>query len=115
MSDITCDDAPAVPAGGTRQREGRAAWPAVWSLSLGVFGLVTAEFLPASLLTRMAADLGVSDGAAGQAVTATAVVAGIAGPAIVIGTGRIDRRLVVWGLTLLLILSNALAAVAGSL
>ena len=28
------------------------AWGAVVSLALGVFGLVTAEFLPASLLTR---------------------------------------------------------------
>ncbi len=44
-------------------------------MTLGVFGLVTAEFLPASLLTPMAADLGISEGAAGQAVTATAAVA----------------------------------------
>src|SRR5690242_1688233 len=115
MSDITCDDAPAAAAGGPQERKVRAAWPAVWSLALGVFGLVTAEFLPASLLTRMAVDLGVSDGAAGQAVTATAVIAGLAGPAIVIGTGRVDRRLVVWSLTVLLILSNILAAFAGSL
>jgi DHA1 family purine ribonucleoside efflux pump-like MFS transporter len=115
MSDITCDDAPATAASEPQERDVRAAWPAVWSLSLGVFGLVTAEFLPASLLTRMAVDLGVSDGAAGQAVTATAVVAGVAGPAIVIGTGRVDRRFVVWGLTILLILSNILAASASSL
>lgn len=40
------------------------AWAAVVSLALGVFGLVTAEFLPASLLTRLAQDLGVSEGAA---------------------------------------------------
>ncbi len=33
------------------------AWGAVVSLALGVFGLVTAEFLPASLLTPMAHDL----------------------------------------------------------
>ncbi|TIP09160.1 MAG: MFS transporter, partial [Mesorhizobium sp.] len=55
-------------------------WGAVVSLALGVFGLVTAEFLPASLLTRLAQDLGVSEGAAGQAVTATAVVGAIAAP-----------------------------------
>ncbi|GGE22978.1 MFS transporter [Aureimonas endophytica] len=88
------------------------AWPAVLSLSLGVFGLVTAEFLPVSLLTPIAADLGVSNGGAGQAVTATAIVAAFAGPAIVIGTARIDRRIVVWSLSLLLVLSNLLAAAA---
>ncbi len=53
----------------------RPAWRAVYSLGLGVFGLITAEFLPASLLTPMAASLGVSEGMAGQAVTATALVA----------------------------------------
>src|SRR5215467_11690854 len=87
-------------------------WGAVASLTLGVFGLVTAEFLPASLLTRMAADLNVTDGAAGQAVTATAVVGGIAGLTVAIFTRSIDRRLVLWTLTLLLVLSNLLAATA---
>jgi DHA1 family purine ribonucleoside efflux pump-like MFS transporter len=82
---------------------------------MGVFGLVTTEFLPASLLTPLAQDLGVSEGAAGQAVTATAVVAAIAAPTLAIATRRIDRRYVIWGLTLLLILSNLIAAFADSL
>ena len=79
------------------------AWGAVVSLALGVFGLVTAEFLPASLLTPMAPDLGITEGVAGQAVTATAVVGAIAAPTMAIVTRRIDRRLVMWGLTVLLI------------
>ena len=45
-----------------------ASWWAVGSLGLGVFTLVTAEFLPASLLSRLAADLAVSEGVAGQTV-----------------------------------------------
>ncbi|WP_413735955.1 MFS transporter [Sodalis sp. RH21] len=89
-----------------------AAWNAVLSLSISVFALVTAEFLPASLLTPIAGDLAISDGVAGQAVTATALVAAVAGPAVVIGTGKIDRRLVVWGLMALLVLSNLLAGFA---
>jgi predicted MFS family arabinose efflux permease len=97
------------------RREASAAWPAVVSLSFGVFSLVTAEFLPASLLTPMARDLFVSDGLAGQAVTATAVVGAIAGPAVVVGTSRVDRRWVLWGLTALLVVSDALAAAAGDL
>jgi len=91
------------------------AWAAVLSMALGVFGLVTAEFLPASLLTPLAQDLGVTEGAAGQAVTATAVVAAIAAPTIAIATKRIDRKHVLWGLSLMLILSNVLAAIAWSL
>ncbi|TIT94369.1 MAG: MFS transporter [Mesorhizobium sp.] len=97
------------------QERSEPAWGAVVSLALGVFGLVTAEFLPASLLTRLAQDLGVSEGAAGQAVTATAVVGAIAAPTMAIVTKRLDRRLVMWMLTVLLIVSNLLAAFASSL
>jgi predicted MFS family arabinose efflux permease len=92
-----------------------AQWPAVASLALGVFGLVTAEFLPASLLTTMAADLGVSNGAAGQAVTATALVGAVAAPSIPLLTRRLDRKAVMLALTALLVLSNGLAATASSL
>lgn len=91
------------------------AWNAVLSLALGVFALVTAEFLPASLLTPVAADLSISDGVAGQAVTATAVVAAFAGPLVVIYTAKMDRRRVVWALSMLLVLSNLLAAVAANI
>lgn len=101
---------PAVP-----EERTEPAWGAVVSLALGVFGLVTAEFLPASLLTPMARDLGVSEGLAGQAVTATAVVGAIAAPTMAIVTRRLDRRLVMWMLTALLIVSNLLATFASSL
>jgi len=93
----------------------RPAWPGVVSLSLGVFGLVTAEFLPASLLTPIAQDLNVSIGGAGQSVTTTAVIGALAGPAVVIGTSRMDRRLTLLGLTTLLIVSSLLSAFAGGL
>src|SRR6478735_5093380 len=95
--------------------EAAARWPAVASLSLGVFGLVTAEFLPASLLTAMAADLQVSVGSAGQAVTATALVGAVAAPAVPLLTRRFDRKRVLLALTALLLLSNVLAATAQSL
>ena len=90
-------------------------WSAIASLSLGVFALVTAEFLPASLLTAMASDLGISDGAAGQAVTATALVGALAAPSIPLLTRRFDRRAVMLALAALLVLSNAIAATASSL
>jgi predicted MFS family arabinose efflux permease len=91
------------------------AWAAVLSLAMGVFGLVTAEFLPASLLTPIAADLGVTNGAAGQTVTATAVIGTFAGIFMPILTRNLDRRLVMWSLTSLLVVSSLLAAFATDL
>lgn len=106
------DDAISNRAHSSAVEQPKAAWRAVASLAIGVFAMVTAEFLPASLLTPMADDLGVTDGTAGQAVTATALVAAIAAPVVVLGTARLDRRKVIWGLTLLLMMSNLLAGVA---
>ncbi len=101
--------------GDTSSSDTRARWDAVISLALGVFGLVTAEFLPASLLTPISADLGISSGTAGQTVTVTAVVAAFAGPGVVIGTRNLDRRWTLFGLSALLIISCALAALANGL
>jgi predicted MFS family arabinose efflux permease len=91
------------------------AWGAVFSMTLGVFGLVTAEFLPASLLTPMAADLGVSEGVAGQAVTATAVVALVMSLLVSAATRRVDRRIVLLAFSVLLTVSNLLVAFAPGL
>lgn len=124
MTSSTCSDhlgdpadasAPDASAPTSTAAPSEALWPAVASLALGVFGLVTAEFLPASLLTAMATDLHVSVGAAGQAVTATALVGAVAAPSIPLLTRRFDRKLVMLMLTVLLVVSNALAATASSL
>lgn len=91
------------------------AWMAVFSLAMGVFGLLTAEYLPASLLTPMAAGLGVSEALAGQAVTVTAVVAMFSGLLTASLTQRIDRRVVLLAFSWLMIASNMLAALSSSL
>jgi predicted MFS family arabinose efflux permease len=93
----------------------KPAWGAVLSLSLGVFGLVTAEFLPASLLTPMAASLHVTEGVAGQMVTVTAAVALVTSLVISAATRRIDRRWVLIAFSVLLIASNVLVAYAPGL
>lgn len=93
----------------------KPAWRAVWSLGLGVFGLITAEFLPASLLTPMASSLGVTEGVAGQTVTATALVALVTGLLITSATKSIDRRWVLMFFTFLQIVSSLLVAFAPSL
>jgi len=92
-----------------------SSWMAVISLTMGVFGLLTAEYLPASLLTPMAADLGVTEALAGQAVTVTAVVALFAGLMVPRLTRNYDRRNVLLGFTLLMIASNLLVALSSSL
>ncbi|BCH24341.1 MFS transporter [Mesorhizobium sp. L-8-3] len=93
----------------------KPAWDAVIAMTLGVFGLVTAEFLPASLLTPMAADLGITEGLAGQAVTATALVALAASLLIPAAVGDLDRRVVLLAFSAMLIISNLLVALAPSL
>jgi DHA1 family purine ribonucleoside efflux pump-like MFS transporter len=82
---------------------------------LGTFVLVGSEFLPASLLTRLARDLQVSEGAAGQAVTATAIMAGIAALTTPFLTRRIDRRVVLVILNVCLIAANVIACLAPGL
>jgi predicted MFS family arabinose efflux permease len=93
----------------------KTSWLAVYSLTLGVFGLITAEFLPASLLTPMAASLRVSEGLAGQAVTATAVAAFVGALLAAVVTRGVDRRIVLMSFSVLLIASNLLVAVAPNL
>ncbi|RQO38453.1 MFS transporter [Herminiimonas sp. KBW02] len=121
MNEATCAECPdpqfvASPGDTSISDTGSSAnWAGIISLTLGVFGLVTAEFLPASLLTAMANDLGVSDGAAGQAVTATALVAAGAALTIPVFTRNFDRKRVILALTTLLLLSNVLAVAADSL
>ncbi|VGO07432.1 major facilitator superfamily MFS_1 [plant metagenome] len=88
---------------------------AVFSLAMGVFGLLTAEYLPASLLTPMAVDLGVSEALAGQAVTVTAVVALFAGLLVPGLTRALDRRVVLLGFSTLMIASNLLVALSSSM
>jgi predicted MFS family arabinose efflux permease len=91
------------------------AWGAVVSMMLGVFGLVTAEFLPASLLSPMAHDLGVTEGLAGQAVTTTAALALITSLLVTSVIRNLDRRRVLMAFSVLLIASNLLVASASSL
>jgi DHA1 family purine ribonucleoside efflux pump-like MFS transporter len=91
------------------------AWGAVFAVTLGVFALITAEFLPASLLTPMAASLGVTEGMAGQTVTATAAIALVTSLVISVLTRNTDRRTVLLSFSVLLVASNLLVAFAPTL
>jgi DHA1 family purine ribonucleoside efflux pump-like MFS transporter len=73
------------------------------------------EFLPASLLPRIADGLHVSAGAAGQAVSVTAFAAALSALFISVVLPRADRRRVMIGLTLLAAVSDLVVAVAPDL
>ncbi|NWL77264.1 MFS transporter [Pseudomonas taiwanensis] len=88
-----------------------ATWFAVLSMAATSFALVSAEFLPAGLLTPMARDLGISEGTAGQVVTATASVGAVMALLSNVLIGRLNRKTVLMGLSALAIISNILAAV----
>ncbi|REG99482.1 MFS transporter [Flavobacterium aquicola] len=83
-----------------------AVWDAVFAIALAVMGLIVSEFLPASLLTPIAQDLGISEGLAGQAVSVTAGIAMVSSLFISVLTGRADRRKVFLFFGMLQIVSN---------
>lgn len=94
--------------------QGKGNWSAIWSLFVGVTGLVTSEFLPVSLLTPIAHDLSISSGLAGQAVTASGIVAVITSLLLSPLSKNADRRYILLAFSLSLILSNMLVATATS-
>ncbi|ETF03805.1 transporter [Advenella kashmirensis W13003] len=83
-----------------------STWLAVISLTFGSFALISSELLPMAVLTPMAADLNVTEGVAGQAVTLTALFAGIAAPTVALIIGNLDRKRINLILCMLVITSN---------
>lgn len=90
----------------------RRAWPALLTMFLGSFSLVTAEFLPPGVLTTIARDLGVREGVVGLSVSVTAVTALLAALGLGAVFPRLDRRTLLLGLTIAAVASNVLVAVA---
>ncbi len=87
-------------------------WSAVGSMALCVAMLIASEFMPVSLLTPIAADLGATPGSAGQAISISGLFAVVSSLFIVSVTGRFDRRWVLIGLTGLMLVSLAVIAQA---
>jgi predicted MFS family arabinose efflux permease len=89
-----------------------AAWGGVLAMSLGAFVLIASEFMPVSLLTPIAADLHVSEGQAGQAISVSGAFALVTSLSIPLLAGRLDRKVLLLALTLLMIASGTIAAFA---
>jgi predicted MFS family arabinose efflux permease len=84
----------------------RAAWAAVLSMALCVAVLIASEFMPVSLLSPIAADLGITEGRTGQAISISGTFAVVTSLLVASLTRRIDRKLVVTGFTMLLIVAG---------
>ncbi|MGO1050593.1 MFS transporter [Crossiella sp. CA198] len=87
-------------------------WPAVVSVMLGIFVIVTTEILPIGLLTPIGATFGISPGTAGLMMTMPGFLAAVAAPLVTSATARLDRRRLLGALILVLALANFLAALA---
>lgn len=80
------------------------------ALCVSVFVVGTAEYLVAGLLPQLSADLGVSVGTAGQAVTGYALGVVVGGPLVTVLTARLPRKGVAVGLLVLFAAGSALCA-----
>ena len=90
----------------------RRTWSAVGSMSMCVAMLIAAEFMPVSLLTPIAADLGASAGMAGQAISISGLFAVVTSLLIPTVASRFDRRHVLIALTGVMLASLLLIAAA---
>ena len=88
------------------------AWGAVFSMALCVVVLIASEFMPVSLLTPIAQDLGISQGQAGQAISISGFFAVLTSLLNTPLTGQFDRKKVLLGFSLLLTVSGLIVTLA---
>ncbi|MET9342238.1 MFS transporter [Nonomuraea sp. NPDC003804] len=105
-------ESPVIATGPSADRVSLKTWLAVAAVALGTFSVVTIEQLPVGLLTSIGGDLGVSEGTAGLMVTVPGLVASATAPLLPVAIRRLDRRVVLIGLLGLMVLANALSALA---
>lgn len=91
-----------------------AHWGGVGALSMCVAMLIAAEFMPVSLLTPIAQELGATEGQAGLAISISGLFAVLASLLIARISATLDRRHVLIGLTLVMLLSLCLIAISPS-
>ncbi|MCY6412004.1 MFS transporter [Acinetobacter sp. VNH17] len=87
-------------------------WSAVIVMSLCCAVLIASEFMPVSLLTPIAFDLKMTEGQVGQAIAISGIFAVMTSLIISKFTRKWDRRSVMLGLTLLMILSGVIITFA---
>ncbi len=90
----------------------RPAWSAVGSMAMCVAMLIASEFMPVSLLTPIASDLGATQGMAGQAISISGLFAVVTSLLIPAVASHFDRRHVLIALTGVMLASLVLIAAA---
>jgi DHA1 family inner membrane transport protein len=83
----------------------------VWILTLSAFAIGTAEFVIAGVLPQVAGSLGITEGQAGNLITAYALAIVVGGPILTLWLGRFEKRRVLIGLMALFIAGNLIGAV----
>jgi predicted MFS family arabinose efflux permease len=91
-----------------------SSWGAVYALTLCVATLIASEFMPVSLLTPIATDLHLTDGAAGQAISVSGLFAVLTSLAISTVTRGIDRRHLLLSLVALMLVSGLVVSTASN-
>ncbi|WP_426767048.1 MFS transporter [Pseudarthrobacter sp. 1G09] len=81
-------------------------------MSLCVFALIASEFMPVSLLTPMAAELDVTEGQIGQGIAISGIFAVLTSLSISTLAGRMNRKMLLLGLTVVMGISGAMVALA---
>ncbi|KQN40875.1 transcriptional regulator [Sphingomonas sp. Leaf407] len=94
------------------RRDTRGGWSAVFALTLCVSTLIASEFMPVSILSPIAADLHLTEGAVGQAISVSGLFAVLTSLSIATLSRGIDRRTLLLGLTLLMLASGLIVALA---
>ncbi len=93
----------------------RGLWTPVLAVGLATFSVVTTEMLPVGLLTAIAGTLSVTTGNAGLMISLPALLAALFAPFVVIASGGIDRRVILCGLLVILVMANLTSALAPNL
>jgi predicted MFS family arabinose efflux permease len=86
------------------------AWGAVFALTLCVSALIASEFMPVSLLSPIASDLGLTEGRAGLAISVSGGFAVVTSLVIATVSKGLDRRRLLLGLTVAMIVSGVVVA-----
>lgn len=90
----------------------KAQWGAIYSLAFGYVMLTISQSIPVSLIPAFARDLQISEGFAGQTVTATSALAFVTSVVIASVARNMDRRGLYLVLAVTQVVANVLVAVA---
>lgn len=101
-------------SGETPHNQERACWSGVFAMTLCVFVLIASEFMPVSLLTPIARDLGVTEGLAGQGIAISGGLALLTSLTMSSVVGNLNRKVLLLGMTVLMAMSGMIISLSSS-